>query len=474
MKPIFKLPKWVPIPQPVGSEDGSRKFPNNVDWCDYWIGLANNPSRGVVEFLIEEIEDYVLFNDNEYFESIDFWRGVSASSKMIEYLLEKPNQDFDGKTNLKDNIKWNFMFQYNSNPLIVDVINKYPEEVSWPNVCYNQWNDRLMCYMQNYTQHVNWNILSANPLPGAITILKNNEDKITDNILFNNNPDVFELLERRKDKINWEEANGFTSYGGSFPNVNTVKLYEKYYDEMKKYINWSLLSAVPEAIDLLEKNPDKICWERFSMNPHSRAVEMLKKNKEKINWENLSRNNSEHLFELLDENLKYINLNSLVRYNNKSCLKLLNKYWHDENFKFLFEGNCRVPEKYLIVDGLRRTFKCRLDNWSDFARRDDCIHLLKDAFVNNTHLNYMIRDNSFFRSLFSNPALFELDIEAMKTQNKLFAEEFAAKVYHPDRVNNMLKKYNYNIITEETCYPSDSEEESETSTNIQESLGSCH
>ena len=89
MKPIFKLPKWVPIPQPVSSEDGSRKFPNNVDWCDYWIGLANNPSRGVVEFLIEEIEDYVLFNDNEYFESIDFWRGVSASSKMIEYLLLK-------------------------------------------------------------------------------------------------------------------------------------------------------------------------------------------------------------------------------------------------------------------------------------------------------------------------------------------------------------------------------------------------
>ena len=42
---------------------------------------------GYEKYLIEEIEDYVCFEDGEEFQSIDFWRGVSANPNMVDYFL---------------------------------------------------------------------------------------------------------------------------------------------------------------------------------------------------------------------------------------------------------------------------------------------------------------------------------------------------------------------------------------------------
>jgi len=60
-------------------------------------------------------------------------------------------------------------------------------------------------------------------------------------------------------------------------------------------IDWDL-SGNPNAIHLLEKNPDKICWHRLSGNPN--AIHILEKNPDKIDWELLSTNpNAIHLLE---------------------------------------------------------------------------------------------------------------------------------------------------------------------------------
>jgi hypothetical protein len=50
----------------------------------------------------------------------------------------------------------------------------------------------------------------------------------------------------------------------------------------------------PNAIDLIEKNIDKINWTRLSYNPN--AIHILEKNKDKIDWGYLSKNPS--IFEL--------------------------------------------------------------------------------------------------------------------------------------------------------------------------------
>ena len=67
-------------------------------------------------------------------------------------------------------------------------------------------------------------------------------------------------------------------------NPNAIDLLEKNPDK----ICWYWLSGNPNAIHLLEKNPDKICWGLLSSNPN--AISILEKNQDKISWGNLSRN----------------------------------------------------------------------------------------------------------------------------------------------------------------------------------------
>ena len=60
----------------------------------------------------------------------------------------------------------------------------------------------------------------------------------------------------------------------------------------------------PNAIHLLENNPDKINWDRLSGNPN--AIHLLKKNLNKINWICLSENSN--AIHLLENNLDKTNL----------------------------------------------------------------------------------------------------------------------------------------------------------------------
>ena len=53
---------------------------------------------------------------------------------------------------------------------------------------------------------------------------------------------------------------------------------------------WNLLSGNPNAIKLLEQNPDKIDWSCLSENPN--AIKLLEQNPDKISWIGLSINPS--------------------------------------------------------------------------------------------------------------------------------------------------------------------------------------
>ena len=53
-----------------------------------------------------------------------------------------------------------------------------------------------------------------------------------------------------------------------------------------KNLDWMGLTRNPNAIDLLEANPDKIDWYWLSRNPN--AIHLLEANPDKINWCSLS------------------------------------------------------------------------------------------------------------------------------------------------------------------------------------------
>ena len=59
-------------------------------------------------------------------------------------------------------------------------------------------------------------------------------------------------------------------------------------DETIIYWNWYYLSRNPNAIRLLEQNPQKIFWSNLSENPN--AICLLEQNPDKIDWYYLSRN----------------------------------------------------------------------------------------------------------------------------------------------------------------------------------------
>jgi len=79
----------------------------------------------------------------------------------------------------------------------------------------------------------------------------------------------------------------------------------KIIDLIKRYdINYTYLSGNthPEAIKILTKNKDKICWKYLSQNPS--AIELLKKNKDKIIYRYLERNPNPEAFKILKEKIR--------------------------------------------------------------------------------------------------------------------------------------------------------------------------
>ena len=467
MKPFYKLKSWVPIPFVSENNDNDC----NCDWMDFWIGLTHNKSPGIENFLGKEIFDYALFYQEEQhdFDVIDFWRGISSNNQMTDFLLKNFNETFDGETSIGENIRWKYLFEHNDSPFVVDFCKKYPEKICWDSVCKNDTNDSLIAYAGGYPQYLNWDYISMNSLPSAVYILKKYPDKVTDNIVYNENPDAFELLENKRKEIRWDILAKHCPNYPSYPNRNIVKLFEKYFDEMETYINWKWWSKSSDAISLLEKNHNKIIWQHFCCNDHPKAIKMIKKNKDKIDWEALCRNKSPDIVDFLDDNLEKLCLDVLMYTCHPNCIKIIEKYWNNKDFTFLFGNRTmkkynniheNVPNKFLEMGPYGQYIeRVALQYYESFAERPECAHLLKDAFENKTHLKVMEECSNFYRGFYSNPAIFELDTDAMKAQNKSFAEELMAKVFHPTRVKRMIEKYGYNILTEELCYQSDTNEE---------------
>jgi hypothetical protein len=81
--------------------------------------------------------------------------------------------------------------------------------------------------------------------------------------------------------------------------------------------DWTLLSAKPDAIDILSKNLDKLNWDILSLNPA--AIHILEQNPKKINWDLLSCNPS--AIEMLKANPDKINRHNLSFNPNRDQLK---------------------------------------------------------------------------------------------------------------------------------------------------------
>jgi len=227
------------------------------------------------------LKDWVLELDDEdygvYLDDID-WESLSSNPNAIDLL-----QKYSYKIN------WSWL-SGNTNPRAIEMLKTHSHLIDWRVLSANpaaidmlknkiekesKMNERQL---EKLKDKIDWDMLSQNPNPEAIKILKANPDNINLDFL-SANPAAIDILKANTDDICWYELSANT-------NPEAIELLKtKFYK-----INWELLSANPAGIDLLKANPNKISWSDLSKNPHPYAIELLKKNPENIDWENLSAN----------------------------------------------------------------------------------------------------------------------------------------------------------------------------------------
>jgi len=118
-------------------------------------------------------------------------------------------------------------------------------------------------------------------------------------------------------------------------NPNAIKLLEANLDK----VSWDALSRNPNAIRILEANPENIIWDSLSMN--SNAIHLLEKNQDKIYWDYLLSYNTAiftYDYELIKNKNKELNEEIIIKaIHPKRMLRLMQEYGEDEVYKCYFD-----------------------------------------------------------------------------------------------------------------------------------------
>lgn len=257
-----------------------------------------------------ELENTVLLNENEiYFIYFDYGDGLK---EWVD----------------KDKLSWALLsFNYNAIHMLENNLNK----INWSNLCKN---------------------------PNAYSILKSNISENLSNIskydwkfLSYTPPEIFPILEKYPDKINWDSIS-------SLPEA--IPILEKNLDK----VNWLLFSKMPEAIPILEKNLDKVDWNFLSMN--SNAIHILENNLNKISWSFLSKNSNAYY--LLKNNIDKINWNFIVVNSDYRVVELI-KQNIDKLSDWAWRGLCSNNKNKEMLSLL----ETNLDkvSWDVLSRNDN-------------------------------------------------------------------------------------------------------
>jgi hypothetical protein len=255
---------------------------------------------------------------------------------ILEKIVEKYKTIFKIKYKLKDwipleKLDWDYL---SLNPNAIELLKANPDKINWDVISKNPSPGVIELLKENPHEEIDWEQLSANP--NAIELLKENYDNIFwPNLSANTNSEAIELLKKNHyEEIDWALLS-------SNPNPKAIELLK----ENPDYIYWKYLSENPnnEAIELLKANPNEIDWYYLSKNPNPEAIELLKKNLDKINWFDFLGNPS--AIEFLKENPKEIDWHALSV--NPAAIKLLKENKTKINWKWLSK-NPAIFEEVLV------------------------------------------------------------------------------------------------------------------------------
>ena len=252
--------------------------------------ISASKRRGSLHLLPEDILEKIVEKYKKTFKT---------KYVLKDWVLELDDEDYGVYL---DDIDWESL---SSNPNAIDLLQKYSHKINWSWLSGNT-NPRAIEMLKTHSHLIDWRVLSANP--AAIDMLKS---KIEKESKMNERQ-----LEKLKDKIDWDMLS-------QNPNPEAIKILKANPDN----INLDFLSANPAAIDILQANVDDISWYELSANTNPEAIELLKTKFYKINWELLSANPAG--IDLLKDYPGNIKWNYLSQ--NPNAIKMLKKKIDEEN-----------------------------------------------------------------------------------------------------------------------------------------------
>jgi hypothetical protein len=289
-----------------------------------WVKLSKILKCDELSSNLNAIDLLSLPKNNKYINYTNLSKNRNPKALLLieKKIIEEKNLSETKYKNLKNKISW---YDLSENPIAVDLLYAYQDDISWDAIC-NNTNPKALELLENKIKEdpdeINWEELSANPAAikilkkypdnidysglsanssdEAIQLLKDNPDDIDLNMLsFNKNPKAFELLQELL-KIKPEKL-----YDWTYLSENSLPEAIKILKANFKNIDWGRLSSnsSDEAIQLLEdelkNNPinNKINWDILSANTNLKALELLKNNQKKIFWPYLSANPSIFIIE---------------------------------------------------------------------------------------------------------------------------------------------------------------------------------
>jgi hypothetical protein len=230
----------------------------------------------------------------------------------------------------------------------------------------------------------NWNNLSTNP--SAMGLINTNWEKVNP-IYLSANPKAGKLI-----KQNFEQSQG-------------------------KDIEWRLLSknSSAEAIEMLEKNQDKIDWMFFCENRNPDFLNILEKNLDKIDWEILSFNPAAVTF--LEKNLNKVDWRGIS--HNEAAFHIIEKNLDKVDWDMLSLNGAAVP---LLTKNLERV------NWRLANKNPAFVPILEkmNESGHTTAWNDLSRvTRIFWKELATNPNLYIVDRKARMTQKERFIKKMS-------------------------------------------------
>ena len=263
--------------------------------------------------------------------------------------------------------------------------------------------------LQKYVPCGQWiKELSSNPSPSAFELIKHDLYSNGRSISNNTNPEAIRLLEANPQLIDWQNLS---------KNPSAVHILQLNIDKIHRFE----FSENTATVHILKSRPGLINWIFLSRNPA--AIELLQANPDKICWGYLSMNPAAiHLLKANPSKICWMYLSE-----NPAAIGLL-----EENLdKVCWAGMSKNPSALYLLE--KKPDKICWNSLS-LNPNPDSIYLF-ETYYEKYKTNYRGSNiHNDIAYLLRNPNIFVYDYAGMKANMDILRRELMEKVWTPSRV----------------------------------------